>query len=100
REVGEGADLAFVDRGEHALKGVASARRIFAVVEHLPPPTVPPGADDRPGGLTAREVDVLRLVALGLSNAEVALQLFLSVRTVHAHLRSVYRKTGVRSRTA
>jgi DNA-binding NarL/FixJ family response regulator len=53
-----------------------------------------------PGGLTAREVEVLRLVALGLSDAEVARQLFLSVRTVHAHLRSIYRKLGLRSRTA
>jgi DNA-binding NarL/FixJ family response regulator len=52
------------------------------------------------GGLTRREVDVLRLVAAGLSDAEVARQLFLSVRTVHAHLRSIYRKLGVRSRTA
>jgi DNA-binding NarL/FixJ family response regulator len=52
------------------------------------------------GGLTPREVDVLRLVAAGLSDAEVAGRLFLSVRTVHAHLRSVYRKLGLRSRTA
>jgi DNA-binding NarL/FixJ family response regulator len=50
--------------------------------------------------LTRREVDVLRLVASGLSDAEVAGRLFLSVRTVHAHLRSIYRKLGVRSRTA
>ena len=53
-----------------------------------------------PHGLTAREVDVLRLVAVGLSDAEVARRLFLSVRTVHAHLRSIYRKLGLRSRTA
>jgi DNA-binding NarL/FixJ family response regulator len=55
---------------------------------------------DSPGGLTPREIDVLRLVALGLSDAEVAGRLFLSVRTVHAHLRSIYRKLGLRSRTA
>jgi DNA-binding NarL/FixJ family response regulator len=53
-----------------------------------------------PGGLTRREVDVLRLVAVGLSDAEVARRLFLSVRTVNAHLRSIYRKLGLRSRTA
>jgi DNA-binding NarL/FixJ family response regulator len=53
-----------------------------------------------PGGLTPREVDVLRLVAAGLSDADVARRLFLSVRTVHAHLRSIYRKLGLRSRTA
>jgi DNA-binding NarL/FixJ family response regulator len=57
-------------------------------------------ANEYQGGLTRREVDVLRLVASGLSDAEVARRLFLSVRTVHAHLRSIYRKLGVRSRTA
>jgi DNA-binding NarL/FixJ family response regulator len=53
-----------------------------------------------PSGLTEREVEVLRLVALGLTDSEVANQLFLSVRTVNAHLRSIYRKVGVRSRAA
>ena len=55
---------------------------------------------EHPDGLTPREIDVLRLVAMGLADAEVARQLFLSVRTVHAHLRSIYRKLGLRSRTA
>jgi DNA-binding CsgD family transcriptional regulator len=58
----------------------------------------PRGAET--SGLTAREVEVLRLVAAGLSNGEVATKLFLSLRTVHAHLRSIYRKLGVGSRTA
>jgi DNA-binding NarL/FixJ family response regulator len=53
-----------------------------------------------PAGLTAREVEVLRLVAVGLSDAETAERLVLSVRTVNAHLRSIYRKLGVRSRVA
>jgi DNA-binding NarL/FixJ family response regulator len=53
-----------------------------------------------PGGLTPREVEVLRLVAVGFSDADVARRLFLSVRTVHAHLRSIYRKLGLHSRTA
>lgn len=51
-------------------------------------------------GLSPREVEVLRLVAAGLSNGEVATKLFLSLRTVHAHLRSIYRKLGVNSRSA
>jgi DNA-binding NarL/FixJ family response regulator len=55
---------------------------------------------DCPAGLTAREVGVLRLVAVGLSDAEAAEKLFLSVRTVNAHLRSIYRKLGVSSRAA
>jgi DNA-binding NarL/FixJ family response regulator len=58
----------------------------------------PPAA--YPAGLTGREVEVLRLVARGLSNPEVAEELVLSPRTVHAHLRSVYRKIDVHSRSA
>ena len=50
--------------------------------------------------LTSRELEVLGLVADGLSNAEIATRLFVSDRTVHAHLRTIYRKLGVRSRTA
>jgi DNA-binding NarL/FixJ family response regulator len=66
------------------------------------PNAVAPGGEpsEYPGGLTAREVDVLRLVAVGLSDADVTRRLFLSVRTVNAHLRSIYRKLGLRSRTA
>jgi len=57
----------------------------------------PPG---NPAGLTVREAEVLRLVAGGLSDAQVAERLVLSVRTVHSHVRSIYRKLGVRSRSA
>jgi len=53
-----------------------------------------------PGELTTRELDVLRLVAQGLSNQRVAAELVISERTVHSHLRSTYRKLGVGSRTA
>ena len=53
-----------------------------------------------PDGLTAREVEVLRLVAQGLSNAEIAEQLIISLLTVKAHMRSLYDKLGVSSRSA
>jgi predicted ATPase/DNA-binding CsgD family transcriptional regulator len=52
------------------------------------------------GLLSAREVEVLRLVAEGLTDGQVAERLYLSPRTVGQHLRSVYRKLGVSSRTA
>ena len=51
-------------------------------------------------GLTPREIEVLSLVATGLSDAQVAQQLVISPRTVHRHLSSVYRKLEVDSRTA
>ena len=56
--------------------------------------------DDAPEGLTARELEVLSLVAEGRTDAEVAEALVVSLRTVHAHLRSVYRKLGVHTRSA
>jgi len=55
---------------------------------------------DAPAGLTAREAEVLRLVSLGLTDAQVADRLALSPRTVGQHLRSVYNKLGVDNRTA
>ena len=54
----------------------------------------------QPEDLTARELEVLALVADGLTDAEVAERLVVSIRTVHAHLRSIYRKIDVRSRSA
>jgi DNA-binding CsgD family transcriptional regulator/tetratricopeptide (TPR) repeat protein len=58
------------------------------------------GRPAAPGGLTAREVEVLRLVVEGLTNAQVAEQLFLSPRTVNGHLTAIYTKLNVSSRAA
>ena len=51
-------------------------------------------------GLTAREVEVLNLVAAGLMNRQIAERLGVSTRTVDAHLRSIYAKLDVKSRSA
>ncbi|HET9773186.1 MAG TPA: AAA family ATPase [Acidimicrobiia bacterium] len=63
-----------------------------------------PGAAGRPprlpGGLTAREADVLRLVANGSSNKAIAADLGLSVKTVERHLANIFTKLGVSSRAA
>ncbi|MFL6204321.1 MAG: LuxR C-terminal-related transcriptional regulator [Acidimicrobiales bacterium] len=53
-----------------------------------------------PDGLTAREVEVLRLIAAGRSNNEVAAELYLSVKTVSRHLSNIFTKIGVSSRSA
>ena len=55
-------------------------------------------AEAASAGLTTREIEVLRLVAQGMSDAEVADKLVVSLRTVHSHIRSVYRKLQVGSR--
>lgn len=52
----------------------------------------------RPAGLTEREVEVLRLVAGGLTNNEIATELFLSAKTVSRHLSNIFTKIGVSSR--
>jgi predicted ATPase/DNA-binding CsgD family transcriptional regulator len=51
-----------------------------------------------PGGLTARQAEVLRLLASGMSNKEIAAGLFLSPSTVERHLATIYRKLGVAGR--
>jgi DNA-binding NarL/FixJ family response regulator len=70
-----------------------------AMIELVAPARVDGSADDAEG-LTTREAEVLALVADGLTDAEVAERLVVSIRTVHAHLRSIYRKIDVRSRSA
>ena len=56
--------------------------------------------DERLNQLTKREIEILRLVAQGLSDAQVAERLVLSPRTINAHLTSTYNKLGVNSRVA
>jgi non-specific serine/threonine protein kinase len=60
----------------------------------------PSPARRNPFGLTARELDVLRLVTEGLTTSQIAEQLMVSPRTADAHLRSIYSKLGVTSRAA
>lgn len=54
---------------------------------------------ERPAGLSAREVEVLRLIASGMTNNEIAADLHLSVKTVSRHLSNIFTKIGVRSRS-
>jgi ATP/maltotriose-dependent transcriptional regulator MalT len=54
----------------------------------------------RPAGLSAREVEVLQLIASGRSNKEIASELYLSAKTVSRHLSNIFTKIGVSSRAA
>jgi two-component system response regulator NreC len=56
--------------------------------------TIPEHPSGPPDGLSDREVDVLRLIALGHTNAEIGEQLFLSVRTVETHRAHIQQKLG------
>jgi DNA-binding NarL/FixJ family response regulator len=64
------------------------------LLQHLAPPA--PVSDD--GGLSPRELEVVRLTARGLTNAEIAAELFISVGTVKTHLGSVHAKLPARNR--
>ncbi|MFE9693598.1 response regulator [Micromonospora sp. NPDC005806] len=66
------------------------------LLQQLAPPAAAAPADDP--GLSPRELDVVRLTARGLTNAEIAARLFISVGTVKSHLGSVQTKLGARNR--
>jgi DNA-binding NarL/FixJ family response regulator len=79
-------------------------QRALAAQGHKPTPTptaaMTPSPQVYPAGLTTREVEVLRLLAGGLTDRQIADKLVLSPRTVHAHISSIYSKLGVTSRSA
>jgi two-component system, NarL family, response regulator LiaR len=92
-----GADLVDTIRAVHAGEAVlhpAIAQKIFSRL----------GSDSRPdmaheNALSEREREVLKLAARGLSNQDIATHLYLSHRTVQAHLANIFRKMDVGSRT-
>jgi DNA-binding CsgD family transcriptional regulator len=74
---------------------LGQAAALLALLDATPPALPGPLAE-----LTRRELDVIREVALGATNAQIAEKLYISPRTVDHHLRSIYGKLGVASRTA
>ena len=58
----------------------------------------PQGVEPQPGNLTGRQAEVLRLLAAGLSNKQIAAELFLSTATVERHLATIYRNLGLAGR--
>ena len=81
-----------------ALLAPTITRRLIADVVARARPTSPPQADARLASLTARETDTLRHVARGLSNAEIAAELYVTEHTVKTHVSSVLTKLGLRDR--
>jgi DNA-binding NarL/FixJ family response regulator len=79
-----------------SLLAPAVTRRLVERYVRRPPPDA--AARDTFGELTERELEVLRLVAGGLSNAEIAERLFLSEATVKTHLTRILSKLGLRDR--
>jgi DNA-binding NarL/FixJ family response regulator len=72
--------------------------RLVATITAGPPPVPAGGTGPLPDGLTAREAEVLALLAEGLSNTEIAQRLFVSHATVKTHINRIFAKTGVRDR--
>ena len=99
REVLQPLETAFEQAGDDQL-----ARRCRDLLREAGAPTragrgdatVPPAL--RAAGVTSREMDVLRLVQQGLSNAEIAARLFVSPRTVETHVASLLARAGARNR--
>jgi DNA-binding CsgD family transcriptional regulator len=90
-ELLESANAAFTALGMTPWRERTAATKIEAAARA--------GRAPLPGGLTEREVDVLRLVARGQSDREISDALFISPRTVNAHMRNMLNKTGAANRT-
>ena len=101
---GEGAEaIAALEEARPLLEGLGARpalARADLIAAHIAVPAVPTVAPVYPAGLSAREAEVLRLIAQGLTNAQAAERLFLSPRTVDQHLRSIYGKLSVENRAA
>jgi predicted ATPase/class 3 adenylate cyclase/DNA-binding CsgD family transcriptional regulator len=84
----DGAELDLNDAANYARQQISAAQR-----DPLPSARVA-----HPGGLSRRELEVLRLVADGRTSSEIATQLFISSRTAEHHIQHIYTKIGVSSR--
>jgi DNA-binding NarL/FixJ family response regulator len=77
-----------------ALLSPAITKRVIKQFTRIPRPKPPKELDE----LTAREQDILRLIATGLSNAEIGEQLYISETTVKTHVTHILQKLGLRDR--
>ena len=77
-----------------ALLSPAVTKRVIRQFTRIPRPSRPKGFDE----LTAREQEILRLIAAGLSNAEIGERLYIGETTVKTHVTHVLQKLGLRDR--
>ncbi len=84
--------------GESSLNQEIATRLLMRLVEEQPK-DAPPKEQMLPGALSAREGEVLRLMAGGETNQQIARELFISVSTVKKHVHSIISKLGVSDRT-
>ncbi len=89
-----------VHAGQTHLDPAVQERLVTAVISRpaAGEPPVPGLGQKPPDGLTAREAEVLTLLASGLSNTEIAKRLYLSNATVKTHINRIFAKTGARDR--
>ena len=85
--------------GQSALAPVVAGKVVAQFTSGKSLPEVLSGSPDQFDGLTERELGILQLVCEGLSNKQIGKNLFISDRTVQAHLSNIFSKLGVSSRT-
>ena len=91
----------------HAIRAVYSGEPMIhpTILKKLisrfktPPTPAGPALSDSPQSLSEREMEVLKVAAKGMSNKDIASTLFISERTVQAHMRSIFNKLGVGGRS-
>jgi NarL family two-component system response regulator LiaR len=94
-----GRDLVEAVRAVHAGESVLHPVVARKVIDRFAHPTTRPRQLEPPDPLSERELDVLKLAARGLSNRDIATELYLSTRTIQAHLSTIFGKMEVGSRT-
>jgi NarL family two-component system response regulator LiaR len=94
-----GRELIDAIRAVHAGESVLSPKVAHKVLSRFMPSITKPSEERTAELLSERELEVLKLAAKGMSNKEIAEQLFLSVHTVQTHLGNIFNRLDVGSRT-
>jgi DNA-binding NarL/FixJ family response regulator len=99
------ADRTHIAQALHAAAGGLTvidprAHATLLAATAAPAAAAEPGPTPAPDDLTPREVEILALIARGLTNPEIAAQLFLSNHTIKTHISRIFAKTGSRDRAA